>query len=92
MAALTNHPSSPRGMQATTPLTMVVANYPRTALQALFMHGSVPTWSWVGVLMCWGSSLWYLLGRRKECGVSFFNIEDGKGPFGRDMARRREEA
>ncbi|CUS11569.1 unnamed protein product [Tuber aestivum] len=79
-------------LRATTPLTMVVSTYPRTAFQALLMHGSMPTWSWVGVLMCWGSSVWYLLGRRKECGVSFFHVEDGKGPFGGEAARRLEEA
>jgi len=79
-------------LRATTPLTMIASTYPRTAFQTLFMHGSVPTWSWVGVLMCWGSSIWYLLGRRKECGVSFFHVEVGKGPFGGDPARRLEDA
>ncbi|CAZ80659.1 unnamed protein product [Tuber melanosporum] len=79
-------------LRATTPLTMVASTYPRTAFQALLMHGSAPTWSWVGVLMCWGSSVWYLLGRRKECGVSFFHAKDGRGLFGADPAQRLEEA
>lgn len=75
--------------QATTPLTMVVSTYPRTALQTLFMPPNLPTWSWVGVLTCWGSSIWYLLGRRKECGVSFFNTVDGDEPIQVTRGRAR---
>lgn len=67
---------------------MVASTYPRAALQALLMPTKLPTWSWVGVLTCWGSSVWYLLGRRKECGVSFFNV-DGEGPFGPTRGRAR---
>jgi len=64
-------------VRAATPLTMVVTTYPRSALQTMLLLGfKLPTWSWVGVLMCWGSSVWYALGRRRECGVSFFNVEE----------------
>lgn len=76
-------------VKATTPLTMVVSTYPRTALQTLFMPPNLPTWSWVGVLTCWGSSIWYLLGRRKECGVSFFNTVDGDEPIQVTRGRAR---
>jgi len=78
-------------VSASTPLTMVVATYPRSALQTVLLIGfKLPTWSWVGVLMCWGSSVWYLVGRRKECGFSsFYGTEENEKMRGR---RRRGEA
>ncbi|KAF8246732.1 hypothetical protein K440DRAFT_585327 [Wilcoxina mikolae CBS 423.85] len=78
-------------VSASTPLTMVVTTYPRSALQTVLLIGfKMPTWSWVGVLMCWGSSVWYLVGRRKECGFSsFYGTEESERLRGR---RRRGEA
>ncbi|KAL0636841.1 hypothetical protein Q9L58_004199 [Maublancomyces gigas] len=77
-------------IQATTPLTMVASTYPRAALHALLMPAKLPTWSWVGVLTCWGSAIWYLLGRRKECGVSFFSAaDDDEGSLTARRGRRR---
>ncbi|KAI5778383.1 hypothetical protein EDC01DRAFT_674089 [Geopyxis carbonaria] len=70
-------------VRATSPLTMVVTTYPRSAFQTMLLVGfKLPTWSWVGVLMCWGSSVWYLVGRRRECGP-FFSIEEDDGSLGR---------
>jgi hypothetical protein len=64
---------------ATTPLTMVVTTYPRSALQTVLLMGfKLPTWSWVGVLMCWGSSVWYAVGRRRECGMQWCEEERGR--------------
>ncbi|KAL7266737.1 hypothetical protein RUND412_010700 [Rhizina undulata] len=75
-------------VKATSPLTMIVTSYPKAAMQSVFlMHFKLPVWSWVGVLMCWGSAVWYALGRRKECGVSFFNVEEGENGW---RGRRRE--
>ena len=73
-------------VRASTPLTMVVTTYPRSALQTvLLIRANLPTWSWVGVLMTWGAAVWYGVGRRRECGVSFYAIdEDGRG---RETAR-----
>lgn len=78
-------------VRASTPLTMVVTTYPRSALQTVLLMGfRLPTWSWVGVLMTWGAGVWYIVGRRRECGVSFYAIdEDGRG---RETARGRGEA
>lgn len=76
-------------VSASTPLTMVATTYPRSALQTVLLMGfKLPTWSWVGVLMCWGSSVWYGIGRRRECGFSsFYGTEDGER-----RGRRRAEA
>ncbi|KAI5790401.1 hypothetical protein FPQ18DRAFT_293390 [Pyronema domesticum] len=52
---------------ATTPLTMVVAAYPRAAVQLVMIMGvKMPVWSWVGVLMTGGGAGWYGVGRRVE--------------------------
>ncbi|TGZ79544.1 hypothetical protein EX30DRAFT_365092 [Ascodesmis nigricans] len=76
-------------VRATTPLTMVVTTYPRSALQTMLLVGfKLPTWSWVGVLTCWGSSVWYLLGRRRECGISFFSVGDDDDVLGRRSRNR----
>ncbi|KAA8911079.1 hypothetical protein FN846DRAFT_463976 [Sphaerosporella brunnea] len=65
---------------ASSPLTMVVATYPRSALQTVLLMGfKLPTWSWVGVLMCWGSSVWYVVGRRRECGMQWCEEERERG-------------
>ena len=73
-------------VRATTPLTMVVTTYPRAALQTVLLTGfKLATWSWVGVLMCWGSAVWYIVGRRRECGISFYNIVE-------DERREAEDA
>jgi len=68
-------------VRASTPLTMLVTTYPRSALQTVLLMGfKLPTWSWVGVLMTWGAGVWYGVGRRRECGVSFYAIdEEGRG-------------
>lgn len=56
---------------------MVVAAYPRATLQTLLLMGlRLPTWSWVGVWTCWGSGIWYFVGRRRECGVLFNSVEE----------------
>lgn len=79
-------------VMATTPLTMVVTTYPRSALQTVLLTGfKLATWSWVGVLMCWGSMVWYIAGRRKECGISFYSIDENEGRE-RGRERRSQDA
>jgi hypothetical protein len=70
---------------------MVVTTYPRSAWQTVLLeHFKLPTWSWVGVLMCWGSGVWYCVGRRREIGRSYFHIDDDRdGQFGERRGRPR---
>lgn len=75
--------------RATTPLTVIVSTYPRSALQSVLIVGlKLPTWSWVGVAMCWGSSVWYAVGRRRECVArAAFGWEDNDVRIGRGSRR-----
>lgn len=53
--------------KATSPLTTSFLFLPRSAFQlAILSHFKMPVYSWVGIGMCWLSSLWFLLIRRRE--------------------------
>jgi hypothetical protein len=53
--------------KATSPLTTSFLFLPRSAFQlAVLSHFKMPVYSWVGIGMCWLSSLWFLLIRRRE--------------------------
>ncbi|KAL3421752.1 hypothetical protein PVAG01_05908 [Phlyctema vagabunda] len=53
--------------KATSPLTTTFLFVPRAAFMLPIMAGfKMPTYSWVGILMCWASSAWFMAGRRKE--------------------------
>ncbi|KAF2830313.1 hypothetical protein CC86DRAFT_342943 [Ophiobolus disseminans] len=54
-------------VKATSPLTTTFVSVPRTAFQlAMINLFKIPAPSWVGVVLCWISSVWYLVGRREE--------------------------
>jgi hypothetical protein len=58
-------------VKATSPLTATFVNVPRTAFQlAMINLGKIPTQSWVGVALCWVSSVWFLMVKRGEGGRS----------------------
>ncbi|KAH9864403.1 hypothetical protein J1614_010337 [Plenodomus biglobosus] len=54
-------------VKATSPLTATFINVPRSAFQlAAISLFKVPAQSWVGIILCWISSLWFLVARRNE--------------------------
>jgi hypothetical protein len=53
-------------VKATSPLTATFIAVPRGAFQLIMLGGKMPTHSWVGVILCWISSLWFLVARRDE--------------------------
>ena len=54
-------------VKCTSPLTATFVSVPRTAFQLVMINmGKVPAPSWVGVVLCWISSLWFLVARRDE--------------------------
>ncbi|KAF2036516.1 hypothetical protein EK21DRAFT_83478 [Setomelanomma holmii] len=54
-------------VKATSPLTTTFIAVPRTAFQlAVINLLRIPAPSWVGVILCWISSVWFLVARRDE--------------------------
>lgn len=54
-------------VKATSPLSTTFIAVPRTAFQlAMINLGKIPAPSWVGVILCWISSVWFLVARRDE--------------------------
>lgn len=54
-------------VRATSPLTATFVGVPRAAAQVLvFSNFRLPVHSWVGVVLCWVSSAWYVVVRREE--------------------------
>ncbi|KAF2203613.1 hypothetical protein GQ43DRAFT_389669 [Delitschia confertaspora ATCC 74209] len=54
-------------VKATSPLTVTFLAVPRGAFQLLMLSlFKVPVHSWIGIMLCWVSSLWFLLARRDE--------------------------
>lgn len=69
-------------VRTTSPLTgnLVVQGLGVT-VQAVVLGGrGMQEWGWMGAMTGWGAGVWYLLGRRRECGVSLW----GGGPEGGD--------
>jgi hypothetical protein len=65
-------------VKATSPLTTIFVNTPRSAFQlAMINLFKIPKQSWGGIVLCWLSSLWYLYTRWSEMRIS------GKGRTGR---------
>ncbi|KAF2760205.1 hypothetical protein EJ05DRAFT_483973 [Pseudovirgaria hyperparasitica] len=52
--------------KATSPLTVTFLSIPRSAFQLTMLEGKMPVHSWVGILICWLSCLWYLFTKRGE--------------------------
>lgn len=54
-------------VKSTSPLTATFVSIPRTAFQLGMINlFKIPTHSWIGVILCWISSLWFLIARRDE--------------------------
>lgn len=54
-------------VKATSPLTATFVAVPRSAFQLVAINVfKLPAQSWVGVILCWISSLWFLVTRRDE--------------------------
>ncbi|KAF2690014.1 hypothetical protein K458DRAFT_383145 [Lentithecium fluviatile CBS 122367] len=54
-------------VKATSPLTATFVAVPRSAFQLVMLSMfKMPAHSWVGVILCWLSSLWFLVARRDE--------------------------
>ncbi|CAO2655572.1 Nn.00g043750.m01.CDS01 [Neocucurbitaria sp. VM-36] len=54
-------------VKATSPLTTTFITIPRSAFQlAMISLFKIPAQSWVGVILCWISSVWFLVVRRDE--------------------------
>jgi hypothetical protein len=54
-------------VKATSPLTATFIAVPRTAFQLVMLSVfKMPANSWVGVVLCWVGSLWYLVAMRDE--------------------------
>jgi len=54
-------------VKATSPLTTTFVSVPRTAFQlAMINLFKIPAPSWVGVVLCWISSVWFLVAKREE--------------------------
>lgn len=54
-------------VKATSPLTATFLCVPRGAFQLMAVSMfKMPAHSWVGVALCWASSLWFLVARRDE--------------------------
>lgn len=54
-------------VKATSPLTATFVNVPRSAFQLAAINlFKIPAQSWVGVTLCWISSVWFLVSRRDE--------------------------
>lgn len=54
-------------VKATSPLSTTFVAVPRSAFQLAAINVlKLPPQSWVGVILCWISSMWFLLARRDE--------------------------
>lgn len=54
-------------VKATSPLTATFVAVPRSAFQLMVLSMfKMPAHSWVGVILCWLSCLWFLVARRDE--------------------------
>jgi hypothetical protein len=54
-------------VKATSPLTATFVSVPRSAFQLVAISlFKVPAPTWIGVILCWISSLWFLVARRNE--------------------------
>jgi hypothetical protein len=54
-------------VKATSPLTATFVAVPRSACQLVLVGKfNLPAHGWTGVVLCWISSLWFLVARRNE--------------------------
>lgn len=54
-------------VKATSPLSATFVNVPRSGIQLMLLSGfKMPAHSWVGVSLCWASSVWYVMSKRRE--------------------------
>jgi len=54
-------------VKATSPLSATFVNVPRSGVQLMLLSMfKMPAHSWVGVVLCWASSVWFAVSRRRE--------------------------
>lgn len=54
-------------VRATSPLSATFVNVPRSGVQLMLLSMfKMPAHSWVGVSLCWASSIWYVVSKRRE--------------------------
>jgi len=53
-------------VKATSPLTVTFITIPRSAFQLVMLGGKMTTHGWAAIILCWISSLWFLVARRDE--------------------------
>lgn len=54
-------------VKATSPLSATFVNVPRSGVQLMLLSMfKMPAHSWVGVALCWASSVWFAVSRRRE--------------------------
>lgn len=54
-------------VRATSPLSATFVNVPRSGVQLMLLSMfKMPAHSWVGVSLCWASSVWYVVSKRRE--------------------------
>jgi hypothetical protein len=54
-------------VKATSPLSATFVNVPRSGVQLMLLSMfKMPAHSWVGVSLCWASSVWYVVTKRRE--------------------------
>lgn len=54
-------------VKATSPLSSTFVNVPRSGVQLVLLSMfKMPAHSWVGVALCWASSVWFVVSRRRE--------------------------
>ncbi|KAF1931465.1 uncharacterized protein M421DRAFT_56998 [Didymella exigua CBS 183.55] len=54
-------------VKATSPLSATFVNVPRSGVQLMLLSMfKMPAHSWVGVALCWASSVWYVVTMRRE--------------------------
>ncbi|KAF8422642.1 hypothetical protein EV426DRAFT_534985 [Tirmania nivea] len=79
-------------VKTTSPLTgnLVVEGLQITVQTILLGKFKMQEWGWMGAMTGWGAGVWYLLGRRRECGVTLWGGEVGDEVLW-DRERREEE-
>lgn len=67
--------------KATSPLTVNFLDVPRNAFQLIVLSWSgIPVHSWVGILVCWAGSAWFLVAKRGEGRrLDRLRLETGRG-------------
>ncbi|KAF8465913.1 hypothetical protein BDZ91DRAFT_658655 [Kalaharituber pfeilii] len=64
-------------VKTTSPLTGNAVNGLQVTIQSVMLSGfKLPEWGWTGAITGWAAGVWYMLGRRREVGVSLWGSGD----------------